>query len=58
MDLNYCVVLFLLHKKAYLECIDPHCGLKYDINSTNITGEKKHFLDVQYEIIPSNKLKY
>lgn len=42
---------------AYLQCIDPYCGLKYDIKKTGITCAKKHFLDVQYDNIPSNELK-
>ena len=46
-----------MKETAYLQCIDPHCGLKYDIKKTNITCEKKHFLDVQYDNVPSNELK-
>ena len=46
-----------MKETAYLQCIDPYCGLKYDIKKMNITCEKKHFLDVQYDNTPSNELK-
>ena len=46
-----------MKETAYLKCINPHCGLEYDIKNTNITCEKNHFLDVQYDNIPSIELK-
>jgi threonine synthase len=46
-----------LQDNAYLKCIDPHCGLEYDISSTRIGCDKGHLLDVKYKKIPSRALK-
>lgn len=43
--------------EAYLQCIDPNCGIKYDIQSTNVQCEKGHLLDVKYKNTPSEKFK-
>ena len=42
---------------AYLKCINPQCGLKYPIESTNVQCEKGHMLDVKYKNKPSPELK-
>ncbi len=47
----------MLLGKTYLRCIDPRCYLKYNICTTDVTCKKKHYLDVQYDNTPSNKLK-
>jgi threonine synthase len=46
-----------LQDNAYLKCIDPYCGLEYDIVSTRIECDKGHLLDVKYKKIPSRALK-
>ncbi|MEK6956487.1 MAG: threonine synthase [Thermoproteota archaeon] len=46
-----------MQDNAYLKCIDPHCGLEYDISSTRIECDKGHLLDVKYKKIPSRVLK-
>ena len=42
---------------AYLKCINPQCGLEYEISSTNVRCEKGHLLDVKYKKNPPNSLK-
>jgi len=42
---------------AYLKCIDPNCGLEYEITSTNVQCDKGHLLDVKYKNKPSSSLK-
>jgi len=42
---------------AYLKCIDPQCGLEYQIESTNVQCEKGHLLDVKYKNKPPTSLK-
>jgi len=46
-----------LQDNSYLKCIDPNCGLEYDISSTRIECDKGHLLDVKYKKIPSRALK-
>ena len=46
-----------MQDNAYLKCIDPYCGLEYDISSTRIECDKGHLLDVKYKKIPSRALK-
>ena len=46
-----------MQENAYLKCIDPHCGLEYDVSSTRIECDKGHLLDVKYKKIPSRVLK-
>jgi threonine synthase len=46
-----------LQDNAYLKCIDPHCGLEYEITSTRIECDRGHLLDVKYKKIPSRALK-
>jgi len=35
--------------KAYLQCIIPHCGKKFDINETRTTCDCGNLLDVKYD---------
>ena len=44
-------------ENSYLKCIDPQCGLEYQINSREVTCEKGHPLDVKYSKTPSSSLK-
>ena len=46
-----------MQDRAYLKCIDPHCGLEYPISSIRVECEKGHLLDVKYNIKPSTDLK-
>jgi len=46
-----------MESKAYLKCIDPRCGLEYEIPSIRVECEKGHLLDVKYRKIPSRALK-
>lgn len=46
-----------MQDNAYLKCIDPHCGLEYEITSTRIECDRGHLLDVKYKKIPSRALK-
>ncbi|MCH7561508.1 MAG: threonine synthase, partial [Thaumarchaeota archaeon] len=46
-----------MHDDAYLKCIDPQCGLEYQIKSTNLQCDKGHMLDVKYKKKPSDSLK-
>jgi len=46
-----------MHDDAYLKCIDPQCGLEYQIKSTNVQCDKGHMLDVKYKKKPSDSLK-
>jgi len=46
-----------LPENSYLKCIDPQCGLEYQINSREVTCEKGHPLDVKYSKTPSSSLK-
>ena len=39
-----------LQGDAYLKCIDPNCGLEYQITNTNVQCEKGHLLDVKYKV--------
>ena len=45
---------------AYLVCIDPQCGARYPIDSTNVQCEKcsnVRLLDVRYANVPPESLK-
>jgi len=46
-----------LPENSYLKCINPQCGLEYQINSREVTCEKGHPLDVKYSKTPSSSLK-
>ena len=46
-----------MQDNAYLKCINPQCGLEYQITSINVQCEKGHLLDVKYKNTPSDNLK-
>ena len=46
-----------MQDSAFLKCIEPHCGLEYPINTTEIMCAKGHLLDVKYKQKPSESLK-
>ena len=46
-----------MQSSAYLQCIDPACGLQYPVTDTRIECEKGHLLDVKYSSVPSPSLK-
>ncbi|MGI0062822.1 MAG: threonine synthase, partial [Nitrosotalea sp.] len=46
-----------MQSQAYLQCIDPACGLQYPVTDTRIECEKGHLLDVKYVSIPPVSLK-
>src|SRR6478736_620240 len=46
-----------MQSQAYLQCIDPACGLQYPVTDIRIECEKGHLLDVKYDTIPHTSLK-
>lgn len=58
LTLNYYSFSFQwLEDRAYLKCIDPHCGLEYSINTIQVECKNGHLLDVKYKNKPNSKLK-
>ena len=46
-----------MKSQAYLKCIDPTCGLEYNISDIRIECDKGHLLDVKYKTVPPTSLK-
>lgn len=46
-----------MQESAYLQCINPQCGIVYPIKYTSVQCEKGHLLDVKYKNKPSPELK-
>ena len=46
-----------MRQDAYLRCVDPGCGLEYDITSTNVQCKRGHLLDVTYRQAPQPSLR-
>ena len=47
-----------MKNNVYLKCINPNCGLEYNIKSMIIECKCGYFLDVHYTKKPSTKLKH